>query len=338
MQIRRIEGALREAYADFLRRRPEALVYQSLPYQDLLCAMLGVRNESVAACDADGMIHGALPLLASDGPWGTVYNSLPFYGSNGGLLTDTPPAREALLTWYNTLSLAPSTASATIIANPLLDDGTVNGVTHNRLDSRIGQFSPLNSDAQRQMEGFHYKTRNMIRKAEKSGVSVTVENDAIDFLRAVHLENMAALGGIPKPAGFFDLFPSFFAEDSHYRIYVARINGERVAALLLFYFNSTVEYFIPVIQKDYRDQQPMSLLVYTAMLEAARSGYSWWNWGGTWHTQEGVYRFKSRWGTIDRPYNYYIQLNRIELENHPRAEILAAHPFFYVLPFAAKAA
>lgn len=335
MQIRRVEGALRDDYREFLQRRPEALVYQSLAYQDLLCEMLGVRRETVVACENGGTVQGTIPLLARDGPWGTVYNSLPFYGSNGGVMSDNPEARLALIDWYNTFVRGPEVASCTLIANPLESLGTIADITHNRTDSRVGQFSPLVEDHGALMARFHYKTRNMIRKAEKSGVTVAVDNKAIGFLREVHYENLAALGGIPKPAAFFELFPKYFPTDTDYRIYTARIDGEAVAALLLFYFSRTVEYFMPVIRKDFRDQQPMSLLVYTAMCDAANQGYAWWNWGGTWHTQEGVYRFKSRWGTVDRPYTYYVQLNRLGLEQHARQEILDAYPFFYVLPFTA---
>jgi hypothetical protein len=173
----------------------------------------------------------------------------------------------------------------------------------------------------------------MIRKAQKCGIEVTVSNSEIEFLRATHRENIAALGGPPKPDAFFDLLPRRFVADRDYRIYVARREGTPVAALLLFYFSRTVEYYMPVIRKEFRELQPMSLLVYGAMSDASRQGYWWWNWGGTWHNQDGVYRFKSRWGTVDREYTYYVQLNRPEIAGYDRQSILDAYPYFYVLPF-----
>ena len=340
MKICRVDGALRPGYDELLRRQPDTLVYQSLAYQDLLCEMLGSRNETVVACDDSGNVLGAVPMLACEGRWGPVYNSLPFYGSNGGIVADDEQTRDALVSWYNVLARDPAIASCTLITNPLADDAASAGIVRNRADSRIGQLSPIDtgSDPDRLMENFHYKTRNMIRKAEKCSVEVVVNNDAVAFLKDTHYENLAALGGMPKPAVFFDLFPRYFRADRDYRVYTARSGGQIVAALLLFYFNRTVEYFMPVIKQEYRDQQPMSLLVYTAMCDAARNGYAWWNWGGTWHSQDGVYRFKSRWGTLDRPYAYHVQLNRVDLESRDKREILDAYPFFYVLPFTAVAA
>jgi len=63
---------------------------------------------------------------------------------------------------------------------------------------------------------------------------------------------------------------------------------------LLFYYGKTIEYFTPVFRNEYRSYQPMSLLIYQAMVDGAKAGYERWNWGGTWENQEGVYRFKSK--------------------------------------------
>jgi lipid II:glycine glycyltransferase (peptidoglycan interpeptide bridge formation enzyme) len=79
----------------------------------------------------------------------------------------------------------------------------------------------------------------------------------------------------------------------------------------------------------------MSLLIYQAMQEAAQRGCWHWNWGGTWLTQDGVYRFKNRWGAQSKPYFYYIReyARACPLRNLTAKEILAEYPNFYVLPF-----
>ena len=43
--------------------------------------------------------------------------------------------------------------------------------------------------------------------------------------------------------------------------------------------------------------------------DAVERGYAWWNWGGTWLTQEGVLRFKRKWGARERRYRYFVKLN-----------------------------
>ncbi len=334
MTVLPLDEAARADYEAFVRRQPSALLYYSLAFQDLLCASTGARVHTALALDR-GAVRGVLPLLYLDGLWGRVYNSLPFFGSHGGILAESELARLALVEWYNALALAPETASATLIANPF-DEGSLRDTVHTHTDYRVGQFTPLGGGSLRGEElfaRFHHKTRNMIRKAEKCGVTVAVENDALDFLREVHEENLAALGGLAKPRAFFDAIPRCFAMERDYRVYVARHNGVSVAALLVFQYGSTVEYYAPVIREPYRVLQPMSLLVFTAMTEAARAGLIWWNWGGTWPSQSGVYRFKKRWATEDRRYVYHVQLNRPEILREQPDTVSAAYPFFYVLPF-----
>lgn len=335
MEILRLDGALCADYDAFLEREPNALLYQSLAYQDLLCGMLASRRETVVARDVAGRIRGVLPMLALDGPWGRVYNSLPFFGSNGGILADDPEARRALVAWYNSIAQDPGVASCTLITNPL-EDGRAGGIVHNCTDYRIGQLSPIAfraDHAANLMARFHYKTRNMVRKAQKGGIAVAVENGELEFLRITHGENLAALGGTAKPGAFFDLLPRYFAAERDFRIYTARLDGVLIAALLVFYFNAIAEYYMPVIRKERRETQAMSLLIHTAMTDASRAGCRWWNWGGTGQSQDGVYRFKQRWGTEDRKYLYYVQLNRRDILRHDRNTVANAYPYFYVLPF-----
>ena len=51
---------------------------------------------------------------------------------------------------------------------------------------------------------------------------------------------MADIGGLAKNDRFFDTIPDYFEADKDYRIYIAQKEGTPVAALLLFYFNHTV--------------------------------------------------------------------------------------------------
>ena len=51
------------------------------------------------------------------------------------------------------------------------------------------------------MAGYHQKTRNMVRKAQRQGfVLRRGAGQALDFLHEVHTENMAAIGGRAKPS------------------------------------------------------------------------------------------------------------------------------------------
>ena len=337
MRIVSYQTEWRDRYAHFLKSCENALFFHSLSYLDFLCELLGSTNRSLLALDEAGQLLGVLPLLRLDGLGGIMLNSLPFYGSHGGTLAHNEKTSAALLDAYNAGLADERIAGATLVEN-LRDPWSYAKVTHRYVDVRIGQITPIahpDDHAARLMKSYHFKTRNMVRKGQRSGLRVVVENGSIDVLAAMHKENLAALGGIAKPNRFFDLLNKYFVADSDYKLYLAYKDDHPVSALLLFYFGSTVEYYVPATDVAYRELQPLSLLIFEAMIEASRAGYRWWNWGGTWKTQEGVYRFKSRWGTKDYPYRYYTALNNTEILSWSKEKILSAYPFFYVAPFSA---
>ncbi len=335
MRIDKLTAEHRQAYDELLLTRDDSLLYQSSRYMAMLEELLGCRQATLLASDDDGKLLAALPLMEADGPLGVVVNSLPFYGSNGGLIGADPAARQALVDAYNARVAQDDVATATVVESPL-DTDRVTGWRHELNDERIGQFTQIDfveNHGDALMKSFHYKTRNAIRKAWKSGAVVAVENDAMEFLAEVHELNMQEIGGVPKSRRFFNLIPAHFRQDRDYRIYVTRLNGEAVAAVLVFYFNRVAEYFTPVVCKEYRESQALSAAIFQAMEDASKAGFRWWNWGGTWLSQDGVYRFKSRWGTQNFRYQYYTTVHNRAVLEAQRFELLSGYPLFYVVPF-----
>ena len=96
--------------------------------------------------------------------------------------------------------------------------------------------------------------------------------------------------------------------EKDYNIYVAKLDNKKIASLLLLYFNKTVEYFTPTVLEDYLNLQPMALILNKAFDDAKMKGYKYWNWGGTWLSQKGVFRFKKKWGAEGSNYNYFTKV------------------------------
>jgi len=333
----RLADASSDEYDAFLRQVDDAFIYYSLPFRSLLEDLLACESEYWLVCQ-DGRITGVLPLMWKEGPWGRIVNSLPFYGSNGGALATTPEAEVALIGKFNEVAARPGVAAATWVSHPLRRPAAT--VAHNLEDERIGQLTPLDGDGDpeaRLLSLIDGSARRNIRKAEASGVRVFVDNDRFDFLERVHRENMAQIGGKSKPAAFFDRLPRHLAPDRDFRLYVAERGGSPVAALLLLYFHHAVEYYMPAVVESERGYQPTALLLWQAMLDAALAGYRLWNWGGTWLTQSGVWRFKKKWGAQDYPYRYLVNVGAGALLHNAPEALAQAYPGFYVAPYAALA-
>lgn len=344
-----LERADDREYADFAVRN-RGMFFSSPGFLELLVEHLGCEFRCFAVRER-GAIVGVLPMMFSaPGRFGPAANSLPFYGSNGGFMVDrTLPVakRSAVCSELHGALLEECRrrrcVSATVITSPFdeADDGQMvyDVVRPDFVDERIGQvtFLPRGCDdvGGALMTSYHSKTRNLVRKAMKGGFEIretTMDPEALAFLHRVHADNLARIGGISKPLSFFCAIPRHFSP-GEYRIFTAFLGDEPVAALLLFYYNGTVEYFTPVIVHEYRERQPLSALIYHAMQHAVVSGYERWNWGGTWKTQDGVYHFKKRWNADDLSYRYYVKCFNREVVNADRAELLRDYPGFFVLPF-----
>lgn len=331
IEVVALDGEQDDEYEKFLLAYPDALVYYSERYRRFLEALLGCRSDYRLAV-RDGAIVGVLPTMALNAAGGTVVNSLPYYGSNGGALAVDDEARACLTSRWNELVRAPGVVAATWVSHPLRE-AVGDDIVHTDIDERLAGFTALPRTKDELFSVIDGSARANINKAERSGVTTAVDNDAWAFLEQVHLENMAAIGGHAKQRAFFELLPTHFEAGSDYRIYTARVDGELVAALLLLYCGATVEYFTPVTRHEARSLQPMSAILRDAMLDAARNGFRRWNWGGTWSEQDGVGRFKRKWGAEFSTYRYYVQINDAGLRDGPAERLLTDWPGFYVLPF-----
>lgn len=324
------------AYEAFLKNHKAAMIYYSIKFKRFLEKQTKSEAMHLLAIDENDNIQGILPLMFKTGPFGRVLNSLPYYGSNGGILANLKEAKDILMDKYLEIVNSGEYAAATLIENPFDKDYPYDRIISVETDFRIGQLTNIAgsfADLEELMIRFDSKTRNIIRKAIKSGVIVNIENDQFDFLRNTHFDNMESIGGLAKDSSFFDNVLEFFEAGVDYDIYVARINDLPVAATLVFYYGKLVEYYTPVIVNKYRSFQPLSYIIATAMFNLSALGYIWWNWGGTWKSQGGVYAFKSKWGTEDKEYTYHITILNTELYHCSKDELLNLYAGYYVLPF-----
>lgn len=321
-------------YEEFLLCNENSLFYHSTKYKDFLEDLLDCESRYLLAYE-NRKIVAALPLMIKEGPLGKVINSLPYYGSNGGILTSCAETHEALTKAYSDLICSSHVVASTYIPNVFTADQYPHKFPYDYTDERIGQVTFLcdHKESKNIFDRIDSSSRRNIRRAIKEGVQVSINNDALEFLTKTHQENMAVIGGREKSPDFFQSIAEHFEQDKDYKIYTATLNGKLIAALLLFYFNKTVEYFTPVTVAEFRSTQPMALILYTAMMDAIKSGYKYWNWGATWPTQEGVYKFKGKWGAQDYLYKYYVKINNPRILKASATEILENYPNFFVVPF-----
>ena len=185
------------------------------------------------------------------------------------------------------------------------------------------------------MNQFESVRRRNVRKAIKENIIVTIDNsdNAVDFLYRVHNENMSAIGAKVKSKVFFQSIKKYFIENKDFNIYIAKYNDEPIGALLVFYFNNIVEYYTPVIVEEFRNKQPLALLIKESMKDSINKEFSYFNWGGNGLGLSSVYDFKKKWGAEDYKYNYYIKVNNKKILYSNAEELSKYYDNFFVVPF-----
>lgn len=334
MRVVNLSAETESAWTIFVEQHPQGLIYYGIRYRNFIVDITGAQQQYRVALDGDSVV-GVMPMMSLDGPYGRVVNSLPFFGGYGMPLAATAEAMQALREDWQNASMEPDVAASTMVGNPLMAD-VENGFPHDVLDYRSGQFTSLLFDGDAEtaiLDLIGGAGRRNVNSARKAGVAVNEDCSALLFLEQFHRENMATIDGTAKPSRYFTGIPEHFRYGLDWRLYVATKQGETIAAILLFYANGVVEYFTPAITAEGRDLQATSLILVRAMADASRAGYKSWNWGGTWPSQEGVYRFKKKWGAEEHRYHYYVTIRNKNLLLATPAELLDAYPWFYVLPF-----
>lgn len=339
LTVDRLDGCGGPDQRMYLLGHPSTLVYAEPAFLSVVTRHLGARAGWLIA-RRDGAIAGLLPFAWIDGPLGAVYNSLAYYGSNGGVIqqqSDTAAKLALVRTFYAEAANA-GACSATIITNPLEEDLSfyVANTDFTCRDERIGLVTPLLPGEGREalLNSFEDPRPRNIRRALKEGVTLERRRDAaaLEFLFETHRVNIAAIGGQAKLRSFFFELADGLPPDE-WSIYVASLGDRPIAALLLLYFNKTVEYFTPVIVDEFRSTQALSLVIFEAMADASSAGYVNWNWGGTWLSQTGVYDFKKRWGSREYRYGYFAQVFDRRLMSETRERLLRDYRGFFVIPF-----
>jgi hypothetical protein len=331
-----------------LVRRSGATLYHSPFWLSVLAETLGVEPRVLGAWE-ETTLRAALPFaLSAAGPLGPCINSLPFFGSLGGVVTDQVGTRKtmlqkALLREMISLAEAIRAVSLNVILGPSEPSEEVyrDCIRPDYEDERITyilSLPPPTSDLDAALQGcFEGRTRTSLRKAMKQGFVVhrVGEDGDFDAFYRLHCSNMEKAGGLSKPASFMRALAKRKKED-RIELWAASKDGLLVAGALFFRHDHTVEYYMSGLEERCRHEQPLSLVLFEAMKSFARKGVKVFNFGGTWPNQEGLQRFKSAWGARAVPYRYFIRCG----ESFPgpgavtREELSQGYPHFYVLPFA----
>ena len=151
---------------------------------------------------------------------------------------------------------------------------------------------------------FNNKVRNAIRKALKSNLEISHDNNIKEFYK-LYTKNMRNLGTPPHSYAFFKNLLLEFHE--HAKIVRVQYQGLTIASLFLFSFKHTVISGWAASDKAYQKFNPNNLLYWEVIKWSCEEGYKYFDFGRSIY-DSGTFRFKKPWGAEPEQlrYQYYL--------------------------------
>ncbi len=301
----------------------------------------------------NGRPIGILPFAVQEGMLGRVVMCLPYFGSYGDALLSNGGPDDTEEIMYKTLireCRKIDSLCLTVITSPFAQESHHDKIRFylrpDFVDDRNCQITHLPEYLGEDKEGYMSKVQSMMegrartayRKIIKSGFDLRrceSVSEVLEFYR-IHEENIGGKGGIFKDEHFFmNAFAMSESNPESAELAVMLDHGKIIAGVVLFYFRETVEYHTTCLLDEYRSIGPLNRIIIDRMVDAGMAGYRYWNFGGTWKTQEGVYKFKQSFGASDHPYYYYTVFFRDldKIKSMSAQELLSAYPHCFVIPF-----
>ena len=337
MKIEKISKLDLHEYSQLCEQSREATFYSSFNHLSFLTDVLGIQPEFIIAKDDDELI-GVLPYFCKSTNYGNVFNSLPFFGSYGGIISKKQCHKE-ILDFFNEINKEDELISSVIITNPFMKtfNDYENIFSYNFVDKRRIQCIELkNTNEEKLWLSFEQRVRRSIRKASKENIifeTSELNEKIIDDFYILHKKEMDSKNGKSKPKNFFHLLKKHFTFGVDYELYIAKKDSKAISYLLIFYSKSHAEYYMPAYDADFKYTQSTSLLIWESIKSALKKNLQFYNFGGTWDNQPELHRFKRGWSSVDYFYNYYIHGDIEKIKSIGMKKILSEFPYFYVAPF-----
>lgn len=147
------------------------------------------------------------------------------------------------------------------------------------------------------MDTFPPKTRNMVRKAQRSGIQISLSYDkeALDEFVPLYYQTMRRRGALP----YYFFSRPFFERlmdrlDPRPFILTASLDGRAVASALFIRYGRFLHYHFSGSDREYQSLGPNNLIIYHAALEGAKLGAKQFHLGGGYlEPEDSLFRFKA---------------------------------------------
>lgn len=273
----------------YVQVRSDASIYHRSAWARVMANAFGHETRYLAATDGDEIV-GILPLVQFKSRlFARCLVSLPFL-NYGGMVADSGEAERALLDAAVGEARAAG-ASYVELRHTRRRFDDLPSKTH-----KVAMVLPLAPTGDKQWAALDRKVRNQIRKAQKSGISMTIGGlELLDGFYDVFATNMRDLGTPVYTKAFFREVLTAFPDEA--RVFCATLEGQTVAASIVLRDGDRTEVPWASALAQFNTLAPNMLLYWEMLRTAAEEGCTHFDFGRC-TPLAGTYRFKAQWGAV----------------------------------------
>ncbi len=246
-------------------------------------------------------------------PAGKYFDMVTPYGYGGFIFDQTPTLNEKqhLKAEITEALIHEGVVAAFFRFHPVLDNPSDSKDIVDVID--LGHTIALDlSSPEMIWENIISKNRNMIRKAEKSGVEIRHGKgmDLLNKFREIYDETMRH-DNAERYYFFEKEFYESIDKDLHdnYEIFYACYEGEIIAMSIMLFSGKQMHYHLSGSRYEYRRLAPSNLLLYKAALWGNEQGFNTFHMGGgVGSGEDSLYKFKA---AFNRNSDYRFSIGKI---------------------------
>lgn len=288
------------AWDAYVQRHPWSTAYHQRTWQAIFREGFAYRSFLLLASDASNKPCGALPLYLVASPLSRRLVGVPFR-DRGGPLWDTEEAFHALMERAGQIALENRVGAVVLkTLQPFPDSFDRHGLA--RSDYWIHSVLALKGvDDQSLWSSIGGTTRNMVRQAERHGVTLRVATGDTDIARrwyALHLVTQRRLGVPPFPRHFFSTMLEVLRPTGGVEVIEALHENQPCSATLLLLHGKTCVYGYAASTAAGRAMRANDFLLHGAIRFAVSRGMDYFDLGSDSPLQEGLLFYKRKWGAV----------------------------------------
>ena len=280
-----------------LRQCSETNAFQSLAWRDALAGAFSQLTPTYLLINQDDSVIGGLPAFVFQPiPGICLWHSMPWNLFGGiHLIKSAHINPDALITSIETTAVAKGWCEIrwTLSPNCTTTYGDFFGEKDYERTDRFTHLLKTNRDVESLWHAYNKRVRGAVRKAEKSGVTVTDtdSDEALSTFYDMYLMTVKRLGGTPKPQSLMQTL----LQRKVAKLAIATYRGTIIAGLLYLLFNKTVTLWCEASVPAFLKYRPNNAIFHHIITRACREQYEWVDFGASPSENTGLIAHKEQY-------------------------------------------